>query len=249
MNEQDFGTIAALEFRASPDQGFEDIVEEFDIAFRPMGLSSRSLTWNDEDIAFIERDSIRIALGWLPSDTKDVPGFLIVAVGQAPNSGGIHVDPLTCAMLKSHVLQHAETYLPIGNVLHADATQPVGTELIDMVSEMLRRDYQKLGDTAPAQDSGAFGWSEPVKADPAYEVHPKSCDTAQGEMGQNDAANVLDAEFYDLVADKALSLPKRLTIYTLGATMLLYTPPVGITLLVYTTLRDFGPDEPPRLLH
>lgn len=49
-------------------------------------------------------------------------------------------------------------------------------------------------------------------------------------------------------AHKELSLQKRLTIYALGATMLIYTPPVGATLLVYTTLRDFAtPKHPERL--
>jgi hypothetical protein len=39
-----------------------------------------------------------------------------------------------------------------------------------------------------------------------------------------------------------MSLPKHLTIYALGATMLIYTPPVGASLLAYSALRDLTPE-------
>ena len=61
---------------------------------------------------------------------------------------------------------------------------------------------------------------------------------------------VLDGDILDPQEDTGIhftsdeaSLPKRLTIDTLGATMLIYTPPVGASLLVYSTLRDLIPQE------
>lgn len=244
MSEQSFGAVTALEFRVSPEQGFEDIVEEFDIAFRPLGLTRRSLIWDGEDIAIIERDSIRIVLGWLAPDHPGARSFLILAIGNAPNHRGATLDLNTCSMLSTLLLNHAKGYLPVSSVLHADATQPVGTELIDMICELLRHD-------GPYSDAPADDMQNPPNQE--FDTAPDPADPAMdfAMFGQSQdragTADILDAEYVDLDRAQELSLPKRLTIYTLGATMLLYTPPVGATLLVYTTLRDFAPEHPPWL--
>jgi hypothetical protein len=242
MTDQDFGAVTALEFRVSPKQGFEDIVEEFDISFRPLGTTRRSLIWDGDDVVMIERDAIRIVLGWLPAKDEETSSFLIVAVGQAPNTAGIEVDEHTCAMINLMVQDHAASYLPVWNVLRADVEGPVDPDLVDIVAETLRNDYHP----DPSQDQpgvrpSPWGYAS-HEADPAYALHPR-----RGAVSQEPQEDeVEDADYRDLAAPAPISLPQRLTIYTLGATMLLYTPPVGATLLVYSTLRDLAPAQPTR---
>jgi len=247
MTEQNFGTVTALEFRVSPEQGFEDIVEEFDISFRPLGLTRRSLIWDGEDIAIIERDSIRIVLGWLPPEHPDDHVFLVLAIGHAPNSRGVTLDDSTNSMLSSLLINHAKSYLPIGAVLHAKATRPVGTELIDTMCDVIRRDYQQAATTVHEDVSHPIWTFETAPEQEGSDMGFAELDQATQERTQSSTADILDADYVDLDSVEVLSLPKKLTIYTLGATMLLYTPPVGATLLVYTTLRDFMPDQPRRL--
>lgn len=243
MFEQNFGTIAALQFCVPPSQGFEDIVEELDISFRPYGLTRRTLTWDSDDIAIIERDSLRVLLGWMPSVCKGVPSFLIFAVGHATNGGNLLVNRETCEFVKEVLLEHLESYLDFETVFHADATQPVETELVDTVVEILHRDFM----TAPAAEA-------PTEARARYtdRIHARVTPAASKSGGlDGEVMEKVDNDpELDMVIDgmragtlpERISLPKRLTIYTLGATMLIYTPPVGATLLVYSTLRDLVPE-------
>lgn len=230
MIEQNFGTIAALEFTHPPQHGFEDIVEEVDISFQPVGLTRRSLIRDSEDIASVERDNLRVTLGWLPPEDEDGSYYLIMAVGPTRDSGSIHITMETCGFVKDVLVEHLASYLDFETVFNAEATQTVGAELIDTVTDILRCDY----DARPAKTKSPFAplhdpedetWSEIGRAQP------------DGFREMSQMAQV----------EQECSLPKRLTIYTLGATMLIYTPPVGASLLVYSTLRDLMPQ--PALQH
>ena len=240
MPEENFGTIAALEFCVPPSQGFEDIVEELDISFRPFGLTRRSLTWDSDDIAIIERDSLRVLLGWLPAAFEGGPSFLVFAVGHATNGGNLLVNPETCEFVKEILVGHLESYLDFETVFHADATQPVGTELVDTVTEILNRDFGK-----PDDKSLHTPGSRNFRRDRAY-TRDITVDAAFAKAHaptvQNDDVEVIPPDQVDIIsAEEETSLPKRLTIYTLGATMLIYTPPVGASLLAYSALRDLVP--------
>lgn len=243
MTDQDFGAVTALEFRVSPKQGFEDIVEEFDIAFRPLGTTRRSLIWDGNDIAMVERDAIRVILGWLPAETPETPAFLIVAVGQSPNDRGVEVDGQTCAMINQMVRDHVESYLPICNVLRADVAGPVNADVIDTLADMLRRDYQPDRSEEQTRIKTSPWAHDGTETDRVYGHYSKQSPFLQTETQDE----VMDAQYRELAAQAPISLPQRLTIYTLGATMLLYTPPLGATLLVYSTLRDLTPTQPASL--
>ena len=81
MSRQEFGEIAALEYHAPPGMDFPDIVEEFDISSRALSSQVRRLTWDGEDIAIIDRERVRIALGWLPPSRRNRPHYLVIAMG------------------------------------------------------------------------------------------------------------------------------------------------------------------------
>lgn len=226
MSSQTFGTIAALEFSTAPDQSFEDIVEEMDISFQPIGLNRRSLIWDTDDTAIIERDTLRVLLSWLPAFSANGSSFLVVAVGETPSGGPLTINREVCDMVKEVLISHLESYLDFGTVFHTEATQPVSTALIDTVTEILRHDYTRTP-SAHGPNHNARAWPH----DPE-----DVCDTIFRTGSRRD-----DTRNPDPHVPPKISLPQRLTIYTLGATMLLYTPPIGASLLVYSTLRDLMP--------
>jgi len=221
MTEQDFGTIAALDFCVPPRQGFDDIVEELDIAFRPEGTRRRALTWEADDIAVIERDAVRLLLGWVDTGRADGSHFLVLGVGQSAAEPEIHVGPESCRYIKTILMAHLESYLSYTELLHVDTAQPLTGDLVDMVAEILRCQTTLQARTTRSQNN-------PL----SEEALRKALD---------------DDMIIEPAAPDECSLPQRLTIYALGATMLLYTPPVGASLLLYSTLRDFAPKELPRL--
>lgn len=250
MSEQYYGTIAALEFSAPSRHLFKAIVDDLDSSFQPFGIAKSSSDWLGDNVAVIERDSLRVLLGWLPSGCEREHCVLMFAVGHATVGGNILVPKETCEFVRDVLVSHLESYLQFDTVFRADATQPVDMNLLSTVAEIL-----ELGDAAAHQSETLNSDARPHRqaraltrdivlraktpkkpAENAYEQFPEIIEVTEEDR-------IEQAE-----AHKELSLQKRLTIYALGATMLIYTPPVGATLLVYTTLRDFAtPKHPERL--
>lgn len=248
MTEQYDGTVAVLAFDRRPRLGFADIVEEFDIAFQGMGEIKRGLIWDSDDIAMIDRDIARIVLGWLPPDRDAAATHLIIAIGTAPNAHNGQIGRGICERLKARILERCEGFLDAETVLHADACQPVGPDLIDGLCDLLRRGAGMSPDSEGDAASRAVPDPPPIDgpardpSSPWYSPGERGADDgdARAAQARPDGTGVFEAEFTDLTDGEA-TLPIRLTIYTLGATLLLHVPPVGASLLVYTALRNVTP--------
>jgi len=228
MSRQSFGQIAALEFFDPPKMTFPDIVEEFDIASQRLAPQLRRLTWDGEDIALIDRDAVRIALGWLPAATEDRPSYLVLAVGPRNTKRDGHLDPEAYEMLTRRLVERVRSYLPFDAVLHGAANRPVGSTLLDMTFELLAG---CAGDAARTRRPAHGVGKSPVRRkreDPETELRPKPDRTPpEAEEAQ--------------LALPGVSVPMRLTIITFGLTLFLHVPPLGAALLTYTTLREAQP--------
>ncbi len=233
MTTQIYGTIAALEFARPMRHGFEDIVEEVDISFQPVGLTRRSLTRDSEDIAIVERDNLRVLLGWLPPADSSGSYFLLLAVGPSPHGDTVTVTPETCGFVKDVLLAHLQSYLSFDTVFHADATQPVSSQLVDVVADILLNDFNA---------DVASNYVRPTSHHSPFDNVNHATDDIWSAFSRPQSARRRPGG-QAIQPEADISLPKRLTIYTLGATMLIYTPPVGASLLVYSTLRDMLPQN------
>jgi hypothetical protein len=239
MTEQPHGTVAVLELKPFVTHSFDDIVEEFDLAFRPPGLTRRALIRDGDDIAIIERGPVRIVLGWLAHPTRNKAPHLVLAIGRTEDLSAVILDDELFRLIKAHLLMHAESYLPVASILHRQADRPVGAELVDAIAGLLNHTgyphAQTYATTEDAADEGHYrptSESYPHKADPAYKVHAKHEDIYEGE-------------FHPSEDDSKNALPQALTVYTVGATILMVSPPVGTFVLVYASLRAFvgGPAD------
>jgi len=215
MSRQNFGAITALEYHAPPELDFPDIVEEFDIASHALATQMRSLTWDGEDVAIIDRESVCIALGWLPPQRAQRPHYLVIAVGPPGRKARAALDPGAYETLMRRAVERVRDYLPFDAQLTGAARQPVGSALIDQTFDLLSA-------TAPKTPKAARG-----KRRRAREAE----DWAEG------AINPEDVHAFPPPA----SVPMRLTIITFGLTLFLQAPPVGAALLTYATLREAQP--------
>ena len=227
MSRQHYGQIAALEFFDPPEMDFPDIVEEFDIASQRLAPQLRRLTWDGEDIALIDRDAVRIALGWLPGQDRDQPSYLVLAVGPRNTKRTITLDPEAYEMLTRRLVERVRGYLPFAAVLHGAANRPIGSALLDMTFELL---------------SGCANEATERRR-PAPTPRPSNA-RRRKDTGQRSARpkypipeDAVDAQ----LAMPESSLPMRLTIVTFGLTLFLHVPPLGAALLAYTTLREAQP--------
>ncbi|WP_306151115.1 hypothetical protein [Roseovarius sp. MMSF_3281] len=239
MTEQLHGTVAVLELKPFLSQTFEDIVEEIDLSFRPPGLMRQALIRDGDDIAILERGPVRLVLGWIDQPSPNRAPHLILAIGRTEDSSAVILDEKLFRLIKAQLLMHAESYLPINSILHSKADRPVGTELIDSLCELLHytgyphaQTYNPSDDTAAdhadAQDTQD---DTPENAQPNSKIHPKSSD-------------ILDADYQPLAGLGEDTLPQKLTVYTVGATMMMVSPPVGATFIVYACLRAITAPKP-----
>jgi hypothetical protein len=253
MLRHDLGTVTALQFNICPSWQFEDIVDELDCTFQSAAFNRRSLAWDCDDVALLDRGPMRIALGWVSPQNSNESWYLIVAVGPSPEAGGNAPDPEACAAVAQRITERAEKYLPLENIFRSDANMPVDAELIDTVVEHLL-DYKRT-DVSPKADNIdedlstlkpywarmdwarlAFESRNGVKDSTANATAPGTRDPDEAKIKQ--VREVL-CEIY---AEKAISLPMHICLYTFSLSMALQVPSVGIAMFVYNILReDFLP--------
>lgn len=214
MSSNTMGAIAALEYHTPPGMGFADIVEEFDLSSNALSTRIRRLTWDGEDIAILDREAVRIVLGWLPPQSAGKPHYLVIAVGPPGRKAQGTLDPAAYDMLLRRAIDRVRGYLPYDARLYGTASRPVGSALIDQTFDLL---------SATAPDVPAAG---PDKADPAQRA-----DWAEGAINQD--------QWLQLGAPA--TVPLRLTIITFALTLSMHVPPLGVALLTYGTLREAQP--------
>lgn len=227
MSRQNYGQIAALEFFDPPEMDFPDIVEEFDIASQRLAPQLRRLTWDGEDIALIDRDAVRIALGWLPAKSTNHPSYLVLAVGPRNAKHNAALDPAAYEMLTRRMVERVRGYLPFDAVLHGAATRPIGSALLDMTFELLAGCINEATDNRRPDPARR-------KAHDVEHAHKAKTKAEAQNIPPEDA---IDAQ----LTVPGASLPMRLTIVTFGLTLFLHVPPLGAALLAYTTLREAQP--------
>lgn len=227
MSRQNYGQIAALEFFDPPEMDFPDIVEEFDIASQRLAPQLRRLTWDGEDIALIDRDAVRIALGWLPAESLNQPSYLVLAVGPRNAKRNVTLDPEAYEMLTRRLVERVRGYLPFDAVLHGAANRPIGSALLDMTFELLS------GCATEATHSRRPAPTTRQSRARRREETPKSKERPKHPIPED----AVDAQ----LAVPGASFPMRLTIVTFGLTLFLHVPPLGAALLAYTTLREAQP--------
>lgn len=231
MGKHSYGSVVAMEFRRPPSVDFSDIVEEFDIAFHMVDSQTRALTWHSDDIALIDRDNVRVGLGWLPSAEKGKASHLVVAVGTAPeDTGDARIDPRSYRFLANRIAERTREFLPWSAVLNGEAHQPVSAALIAKTFDLLRLD---LGDMAG--DAGfANGARQRADAGPDDHLHTAG-DWLWSRLNLGNPFGQLQ------LARSEPTEPLRLTIHTLALSLMLYVPPLGAAVFTYTMLRDIFP--------
>jgi len=238
------GYVVGFEYGACPRMDFNDIVEEFDLAFNLVDAQTRALIWDCDDIAVIERDYLRVALGWLPPDEEDGAWHVIAAVGPT----NPHRQPpfiiSSFRQIADQIAERMQEVLPPRSVMRGEAHAQIGPDLIDSLFDLLRDTAHTPCDTAP-----------PVR--PTSTTVP-DCDKlldTRDISGRDDTMYEYDERGIDtlpmLPPAAALTRwlgqraeptkPLRLTIHALALTMMLYVPPVGAFMFVYTMLRDMAP--------
>ncbi|MEO0780889.1 MAG: hypothetical protein AAFZ46_03940 [Pseudomonadota bacterium] len=256
MTPQSYGSVIAMEFKARPSIAFADIVDEFDVAFQMVDTRTKSLTWDCEDIAIIDRDHVRVAMGWLPSKGRKQPWHLVIAVGCAPSEDLSKIEMSSYEFVADRILDRTHEFLPSTAVLRGEASQPVGPALIDTLFELLHADTAggaKASAKADAHDDADEAEDE-IRSQKEHN-YAEIVDTMVPPWVRNkDEPDAFSKEIFDKAEEEMIkrnqifrlsqsecSQPMRLTIHTFALSMCLYVPPLGAALFTYTMMRDIFP--------
>lgn len=225
------GSIAALGYRKCPDVDFSAIVDDIDRILQNTDVHPRQVSWHDNSIAYIDRDGVRIGLGWLPGQGSGALSYLVLAIGPLP-VGEAALGSVSCIHLADRLVMRIKDDLPFDTVMRGETPEAVDTTLISTIFELLQTDpglaAQDTRDHSEASDAEQTGRS--TRTDGG---HFDVIDPHEVTQSTSSLARWMDK--------RALpTAPLRLTVHTLGLSVMLYTPPLGAFMLTYSLLRDMG---------
>ncbi len=230
MTHPDWTTVAALQFARRPGPTFTQIVAAFDACFHEDGPHEYRLTRDGADIAIFDRQAVRIALAWAEPEIVGQPWYLILAVGRPPDAASYAqahaVTPEFCNRLSAHILERIKTELPSEAIYRSASARALTTDLLDSIAEHLL--LSKVH-RPPARPPAPSVWTDFKRPD---------LSKSYGAIREDEQMKSLREAICGAKPDTEITLPLHLSIYALGASMLIQAPPVGAALLVYTMLRE-----------
>jgi|GEM_PF-1190066 len=247
--------VACLAYGVEPDLSFPEIVRTFGDVLDSHRLQHRAISFDADDIALIDIDMMRIALGWYRPEASDQSWYLVVAVGPSPHALGQTMPRRFSERLAQSIIDRVNAVLPFDAVLWSDTTPPLDVDKMDQVLDALSglasmpHDARSSGAAdvrsvmAGAESNARAAGGQPADHLHVGDVHDTTPRHDTGEADRPAGTRRLFAEVY-VQEPEGCSLQMYLTVYTLGTTLLLMTPPVGAAMLAYTVLRDIQIDAP-----
>ena len=133
----DDSTIAQFVFDRDPALNLALLVRELDAALERSGAGRRSITWDCDDVAFVDLDAVRFTLSYTGEAAIGLPASLMISVGPGPNR---RHDPEDRRRYEGLCLLLAERlrarFAPRETLWHQVAG-PVTTDLVDDLFDRL----------------------------------------------------------------------------------------------------------------
>jgi len=250
-------TVATLLYRETMLSEFEEIIEQFDEAFRSRPRASYVYGRPYDDFATFQIDGARIVLAYCDQPTESAEaGYsagLVLAVSFGVNEG----QPLVLArrreaLCRSITGKIAARY-PADLTLWSEAGGEFGPDEFDgIVRDICRVQLDPaIADATPDVAAQAQApTAQTVKATPAADrlkagrrlpAQPEAFANSQPDLPHPmvaDAARIREALYSADARDPAAKAPlaQRLTLYSMNLTLVIVAAPVGAALLTYNAL-------------
>ncbi|MEM8775115.1 MAG: hypothetical protein AAGF53_08775 [Pseudomonadota bacterium] len=186
----------------------------------------RQILWPEDNIAMIDRDGVRIALGFLPPSESDQYSYIIIAVCTMEDLVGNRVHKISNIHLADKLVQRVKNDIPYDTIMRGETPEPVDENLLHSMFDLLR------AATVP-HGKGSDDTTTGIGAD----------DTAMASYGvilSDDVGKKL-SQMPPRLARRKMPGLVRLTIHLLALSVTLIAPPLGAFLFTYSVLRDAVP--------
>lgn len=167
----DDSTIAQFVFDRDPTLNLPVLVRELDAALDRSGAGRRRITWDCDDLAFVDLDAVRFTLSYSGDPLPGLPSSLMISVGPGPGQTHLAVDRRRYEQLCHLIADRLrERFAPRQTLWHQVAG-PVTSDLVDDLFDRL----PDLSDTpARAPLSRRSAPAEAIRAFPETDDMPVS---------------------------------------------------------------------------
>lgn len=239
--------IAALQAGTADPALFDEIAAEVDLALDRLP-SSRNATQRDgNDLYLFDRDALRVGIGWVPQEAERT-ACIVCAVGAHDPDGQRHLRPTDIGPIAHALVDHVSDRLTSDLVLWHSSAQVLDADLMDIV-------------TATLTQSGAIALKDREKTPRPLPVltrvktrteaickDPTPSQTEQARMAravarasavpEEDVLRELRTIITEPGPMERISWAVRVAMVAWSYTFLIIQPPVGASMLTYTTLRS-----------
>lgn len=270
-------TIAQFLFDHDPALDLPRLVGELDTALQKSGAGQRRITWDCDDLAFIDVDDARFALGYADAASGMDRRSLMVSVGPPPGLDGDFDTGRHASLCQSIAARLRDRFEPEHTVWHS-VKGPVTTDLIDDLFDRLPEfdaTPKRPNDlrSAPARALRAFpeaDRSEPVSfAEKAQAVKAAKAERARAIEAQKHASGIPEAAntippilrpprtelgrvraalYPEAEAEKPQDLRMRIAAHTMDTTLMLVFLPAGAAMLTYSVLKGGNVNASARMM-
>ncbi|MEL6410104.1 MAG: hypothetical protein AAGK67_14625 [Pseudomonadota bacterium] len=227
MYQENESSIAAFGYREAPSVDFPRFVHEIDMLLQKTDKVPRQILWPEDNIAMIDRDGLRIALGFLPPSENERFSYIIVGVCTLEDLT-YGVQKISNMHLVDKLVQRIKVDIPYDTIMRGETPEPVNEALLYSMFDLLRAAFVPEGKRS---DSDSVGVAADETAMASY-----------GVILSDDVEKKLSQMPPKLARTKP-PLPVRLVIHALALSVTLITPPLGAFLFTYSVLRDFFPSK------
>lgn len=226
MAFQSCTTIAAIVLKDAHRFGIDVLADEILQSKIAERAGARSVSWDCDDLVFLDFDALRIAIHDIPA-TFETPNVICLAVGTVP--GKTLPDHIVSASLTHGLVKRLTQSVEANAVLWHEDDRALSATIMDDFQEELG---QMLG-YLELQLQG------PKTTEDTFKIEPEQQTPLQSVLCDQAAIDQFRAQLRKSGnTDEPISLPINVTIYILACTFFFMVPALGSALLSYIWLRD-----------
>jgi hypothetical protein len=237
-------SIAAIMLKDNPSIAIDLLADEILKSAVAQHAGARSVTWDCDDLVFLDFDNLRIALHEIPA-TTETPPFICLGVGSVP--GQSPIEDADCSHISQELVQRLTHIVSANAVLWHDDVRALNADVMDDFHEALGKMVGYLDMLL----NDAVEQTATVQEDPlpniALPQAPKIVPKLSAPSNLLKHEEALETLRDHLRTTGKVHTPlephQHLSMYMIACTFLLTLPAVGSAVLSYIWLRN-GLDKP-----
>ncbi|MEM9581223.1 MAG: hypothetical protein AAF891_11100 [Pseudomonadota bacterium] len=239
MAQRPVTSLAALLLQNEAEDAFYSLADLILASKLGDQANTRSITWDCEDLVFIDFDDVRIALQYA-SQLEGLPCRISLALGLRPDT--TNAPDVDCNRLARLLVQRLSTMFAVKLVLWQETTCAPTADVMDDFQEELSAIHDYLDCYVANVSTDPEGVHAPLNSQ-QREPTSKVKDATENALFDFYADTVLERTPI-AAEEQELSAPMHASMYMMACTLLFLVPAIGTGLFSYLALRD-GLDTSP----